>query len=137
MAAAVLVVLRPYPWLWLAAASLVGLRAALRFVRPGARHARPPRWAVPGSWRTDEEPAVSVLIDAVWRGVARKATDAELHQALVLARRNRVEGRLALAYPAQLPDVLGEARITAQLFAHHLHQVASCLHRAGIPAVLV
>lgn len=137
VAAAVLVVLRPYPLLWLAVASLVGLRAALRFVRPGARHARPPRWAVPGSWKTDEESAVSVLIDAVWRGAARKATDAELHQALVLARRNRVEGRLALAYPAQLPDVLAEARITAQLFARNLHQVASCLHRAGIPAVLV
>ena len=72
-----------------------GTARRVRFVRPGARHARPPRWAAPGNWRTDEEPAVSVLIDAVWRGTARKATDAELRQALVLARRNRVEGRLA------------------------------------------
>jgi O-antigen/teichoic acid export membrane protein len=137
VAAAVLIVLRPYPLLWLAVASLVGLHAVVRFVRPGARHARPPRWAVPGSQGTDEEPAVPVLIDAVWRRTARKATDTELHQALILARRNHVEGRLARAYPAQLPDVLGEARLTAKLFARNLHQVASSLDRAGIPAVLI
>ena len=137
VAAAVLIVLRPHPLLWLAAASLVGLHAAMRFVRPGARHARAPRWAVSVKRRTNEEPAVSVLIDAVWRGTARKATDAELHQALVLARRNRVEGRLALAYPAQLSGVLAEARVTAELFARNLRQVASGLQRAGIPAVLI
>ena len=137
VAAAVLIVLRPHPLLWLATACLAGLHAAVRFLRPGARHARAPGWAVLGNGRTDEEPAVSVLIDAVWRGTARKATEADLHQALVLARRNRVEGRLARAYPAQLPDVWGAARVTAELFARNLDQVASCLHREGIPAVLI
>ena len=136
-AAAVLIVLRPYPLLWLGAASLVGLHAATRFLRPGARHARVPRWAIPGNRRTYEEPAVSVLIDAVWRGTARKATDAELHQALVLARRNRVEGRLACAYPAQLPDVLGEARAATELCVRHVYQVVGRLRRAGIPSVLI
>jgi O-antigen/teichoic acid export membrane protein len=45
-AAVVLIVLRPYPFPWMAASSLVGLRAAVRFVRPVARHARAPRWAI-------------------------------------------------------------------------------------------
>ena len=137
VAAVMLVLLRPYAVLWLAAAALVGLRASVRFVRPGARHTRPPRWAATGNSRTDEEPAVSLLIDAVWRGTARKATDAELRQALVLARRNRVEGRLSCAYPAQLSGVLGEARVTAELFARNLRQVANCLHGKGIPTVLI
>jgi O-antigen/teichoic acid export membrane protein len=137
VAAAMLVLLRPYAVLWLAAAALVGLRASVRFVRPGARHTRPPRWAATGNSRTDEEPAVSLLIDAVWRGTARKATDAELRQALVLARRNRVEGRLSCAYPAQLSGVLEEARVTAELFTRNLRQVANCLHGKGIPTVLI
>ena len=137
VAAAVLVLLRPYLVLWLAAAALVGLRAAGRFVRPGARHARAPRWAAPATLRIDEAPAVSLLINSVWRGTARKATDAEVHRSLVLARRNRVEGRLARAYPAQLSGILGETRITADLFTRNLHRVASGLRRAGIPAVLV
>ena len=42
-----LILLRPWPLLWLAAAAVVGLRAAARFLRPGARHARGPRWAAP------------------------------------------------------------------------------------------
>ena len=43
--AALLAVLRPHLLLWLMAASLVGIRAVVRFTRPGARHARGPRWA--------------------------------------------------------------------------------------------
>lgn len=52
-AAGVLIVLRPYPLLWLAAASVVGLRAAIRFLRPGARHRREPRWAAPRKAKGD------------------------------------------------------------------------------------
>ena len=110
VAAAMLIVLRPHPVLWLAAASLVGLLRCGAFPAARARHARGPRWAAPGNRRADEEPAVSVLTDAVWRGTAPEATDAELHQALALARHNRVEGRLARAYPEQLSDVLAEVR---------------------------
>ena len=47
VAAAVLTVARPHLYLWLAAALLVGLRAGIRFLRPGARHARGPRWVKP------------------------------------------------------------------------------------------
>jgi O-antigen/teichoic acid export membrane protein len=47
IAAAVLTVVRPHLYLWLAAALLVGLRAGIRFLRPGARHARGPRWVKP------------------------------------------------------------------------------------------
>ena len=47
LAAAVLTVVRPHLHLWLAAALLIGLRAGIRFLRPGARHARGPRWVKP------------------------------------------------------------------------------------------
>lgn len=137
VAAVVLILLRPFPWLWLAIASLAGLRAAKRFVRPGARHARVPRWVAVDHRRADEEPAASLLIDAVWRGAPPKATDAELQQALELARRNRVEGRLARAYPAQLAGVLAETCATDELFALRVGQVTGCLRYAGIPAVLI
>jgi O-antigen/teichoic acid export membrane protein len=40
VAAAVLIVVRPYLYIWLAAAVAIGLRAGVRFLRPGARHAR-------------------------------------------------------------------------------------------------
>ena len=93
-AASVLVMLRPLPWLWLAVASLVGLHAAVRFLRPAARHRREPSWAAPRRPDVAEKPAVSLLIDSVWRGTAREATDAELSHALNLSRLNCVEGRL-------------------------------------------
>lgn len=47
LAAAVLTVVRPHLYLWLAAALAIGLRAGIRFLRPGARHARGPRWMKP------------------------------------------------------------------------------------------
>ena len=137
VAAAALLLLRPYPWAWVAAASLVGLRAAMRFIRPGARHVRGPRWAETGLQSPQEEPATSLLIEAVWRRTSPKAADAELRQALDVARRNRVEGCLARAYPAQLADVLEEARAADELFALHVGQVTGCLRHAGIPAVLI
>lgn len=137
VAAAALLLLRPYPWAWVAAASLAGLRAAVRFIRPGARHVRGPRWAETGLQSPQEEPATSLLIEAVWRRTSPKAADAELRQALDVARRNRVEGCLARAYPAQLADVLEEARAADKLFALHVGQVTGCLRHAGIPAVLI
>lgn len=47
VAATVLTVVRPHLYLWLAAALLIGLRAGIRFLRPGARHARGPSWVKP------------------------------------------------------------------------------------------
>lgn len=46
VAATVLFGLRAYLVLWLLAATVVGVRAGLRFLRPGARHARPARWTL-------------------------------------------------------------------------------------------
>ena len=137
VAAVVLVLLRPYPVLWLAAAILVGLHAGVRFLRPGARHARRPRWAAPWHRKIGDRPAVSVLTDTVWRGSAGKATDTELQDALALACRNRVEGRLARAYPEQLAHVLAEVRIASELFARNLHQVTDRLQHEGVPSVLI
>jgi O-antigen/teichoic acid export membrane protein len=136
-AAAALILLRPYPWLWLVAASLAGLRAAARFVRPGARHVRGRRWAAAGRRSPEDDPATSLVIEAVWRGTSPKVTDAELGQALELARRNRVEGSLARAYPARLSAVLAETSAAGKLFAFHVGQVAGCLDGASIPAVLI
>jgi O-antigen/teichoic acid export membrane protein len=136
VAGVILILLRPYPWLWLAVASLTGLRAAQRFVRPGARHVRGRGWAQAGRRRA-EEPASSLVIDAVWRGTAPKATDAELRQALNVASRNRVEGRLAGAYPAQLAGVLAETRAAGNLFALQVGRVSGCFRDARIPVVLI
>lgn len=136
-AAVALILLRPHPWLWLLVASLAGLRAANRFVRPDARHARAPRWGAAGHWRPEEESVASLLTAAVWRGAPPRATDAGLRQALELARRNPVEGRLARAYPAQLADVLTETRTIDEWFGLHVGQATGYLRGVGIPAVLM
>jgi O-antigen/teichoic acid export membrane protein len=47
LAAAALTVVRPYLYLWMAVAVAIGLRTGVRFLRPGARHARGPRWVKP------------------------------------------------------------------------------------------
>ena len=60
--AGLLVVLRPYLFLWLAAATLVGLRAGQLFLRPGARPARRPRRAARADRGAEEQPAVSLAI---------------------------------------------------------------------------
>lgn len=135
-----LVVLRPHAVLWLVAGVLVGLRAGVRFLRRQPRHARVPLWIASGNVPIDageEDPAVSLLVDTVWRGTARTATAVELDDVLTLARRNRVEGRFARAYPARFPDVLEQTGRTAGLLTRNLHQVADGLHRAGIPGVLL
>ena len=136
-AAVVLIILRPVPILWLVVASVVGLRAAVRFVRPGARHRRDPRWAAPRAQKPERTTAMSLLIDAVWRGTAREATEADLHQVLGLSRLNRVEGRLAHAYPEQLADVLAEVRVAGQLYTRNLHQAIDHLDHAAVLAVLI
>jgi hypothetical protein len=79
----------------------------------------------------------SLLIDAVWRGDARDAGDVELQHALMLARRNQVEGRLARAYPQQLARTLADVCSANQLFLGNVGQVSDRLQAAGIPAVLI
>ena len=98
VAAGLLVVLRPHLLLWLAAAMLVGLRAGMRFLRPGTGPARGPRRAAPADQRVEEQPAVSLLIDSE-RG--RRPTP-PMHGRTVPwdpARRNPAEDRLARAQP--------------------------------------
>lgn len=74
VAAVALAVLRPYVLLWLLAATVMGVRATLRFLRPEARHARAPgwtrtrpRWARTTYSRTDEHSAVPLRRDEVTR----------------------------------------------------------------------
>ena len=136
-AAALLLLVRQFPAVWLLAAALLGLRACGRFIRPTARHARRMIWAMPRRQETGERRAASLLTDTVWREKQVRASDAELTDALALARHNRVEGCLARAYPEELADVLAELRAADQLHRRYLHQVTDLLGRAGIPAVLV
>jgi len=68
-AAAVLVALRPLPRLWLAVACAVGLHATMRFLRPGARHRREPRLAMPS--RASTKCDISLNADKSPRGKHR------------------------------------------------------------------
>ena len=140
VAAAVLIGLRPVPVAWLVIATLVGLLAAVRFLR------RPGSPGLDGAARGQRrEPmrhirnqaAVMLLTDAVWRGKPREATIPELQSAMAVAFRNQVEGRLARAYPQQLAYVLTEVKVANDLFARNLRQVTHRLQRAGIPSVLI
>ena len=116
----------PSPWCWSCSGPIwccgwrrrrwPGLRAVGRFLRPGARHARAPSGRAPKPLRIDE-PVTGLA--AHQRRVARnsaEASDAELSDALVLARLNRVEGCLARAYPHQLVHVLADLRAADDLF---------------------
>ena len=47
LAGGALIGLRSHLLLWLTVAVFVGMRATVRFVRPGARHARGPKWMAP------------------------------------------------------------------------------------------
>jgi hypothetical protein len=137
VAIAVLVLLRPFRWFWLVAAVFIGLRAAKHFVRPGARHARGPRWIAALARSSAEDPALALLTSAVWREAPLRGVEAELRRALDLARQNRVEGRLARAFPRQLAGVLAEVRAADGLIRHCIQHAVDRLDRAGIPVVVI
>ena len=84
-----------------------------------------------------DAPALSLLTEVVWRGKVPDATPAELDSALTLARRNQVEGSLALAYPQQLSHVLAEVRVADELLARNIRQVTGRLRQAGISSILI
>jgi len=128
LAAAALIALRPHLLLWMAAAVVVGARAVWRFLRPDARRDASTDASVSG---------VSLLIEAIWREGRSRPTGAELRAALELGQLNRVEGRLARAYPAQLPDVLADVQVAGYWYTRVLREVTRRLERAGVPAVLV
>jgi O-antigen/teichoic acid export membrane protein len=122
-----LLLLRDVPVLWLIAAAATGVRAVTRFFR----HKGTPV----GS---GTQAGVSrLLIDAVWRNEARPADEDQVRQALVLARRNQVEGLFARAYPEQLADTLIEVNAETELFRRNLLEVTDLLLAAGMPAVLI
>jgi hypothetical protein len=83
------------------------------------------------------EPAATLLTDAVWRGKTYRVSTPELERALTLARRNHVEGRLARAYPGPLSCVQAQVRMASQLLERNLTQVSGLLGRAGIPSALI
>ena len=137
----VLVALHRFPVPWLLAAVAVGLLAGVRFLRhSGLPEQTGPATVAPGrrreTMKVKEKSEASLLTDAVWRGTAPAATKPQLREALALARRNHVEGRLARAYPEQLSHVMAEVRTARGLFARNLAQVTGRLGEADIPAVL-
>jgi O-antigen/teichoic acid export membrane protein len=89
VAVGALVALRPHLLLWLAGATLLGLRSAVRFLRPGARHARGPRWAASADRRIREREDPSVPAGTVRREGAHEATGAELRFSIALATSRR------------------------------------------------
>jgi O-antigen/teichoic acid export membrane protein len=141
--AALLILLRPYPLPWLAAATLGGAHAAVRFLRYSqSREDLSSGKANTRSWRTvmsntSGEPALMLLTDVVWRGKVPDAAPAALERAMTLARRNQVEGSLALAYPRQLSPVLAEVRVAGELLTRNIRQVTDRLQQAGIPSALI
>jgi O-antigen/teichoic acid export membrane protein len=140
--AALLILLRPYLLLWLAAATVAGVRAAARFLRhsPSRRSPGPRKTPIhrrEAMRNPTGEPTLSLLTEVVWRAKVPHATPAELERVLALARRNQAEGRLALAYPQQLSHVLAEVRVADELLARNIRQVSGRLQQAGIPSVLI
>ncbi|MEU4269069.1 hypothetical protein [Streptomyces sp. NPDC026092] len=100
----------------------------------------------PGPYRRDarqvrnpdpDERALRLLTDAVWRGDPPPAPDEELRAALAAARRNRVEGRLARAYPGRLAATADAVTDATRLFRHNLVVSTERLGDAGVPTVLV
>lgn len=134
-AATMLFLLRPHPWIWFPAAALVGLQASMRFLRPGARHAR--SWVASRRRSGNELSPERLLTDSVWHGMVHKPTRAELQRALRLARRNQVEGRLARVYPKELSGVLTKVGVASEAFTRDLNQVVGLLNDAGIAAILI
>ncbi|MFE5486259.1 hypothetical protein [Streptomyces sp. NPDC056527] len=90
-------------------------------------------------WDTGQNPerALRLLVDAVWRGDVRPASDEELRAALAVARTNRVEGRLARAYPRQLATTLDAVSEATHRFRRNLVESTDRLGAADIPTVLI
>lgn len=132
----VLFLLRGYPVFWLAGTVLIGLRTKGHFFRPGARHRKTPGLNLFRDRRLPDHSApVVLLVNSVWQRNTAAATQEELNQALALARRNRVEGRLAYAYPEQLLDVLAEVRHAYDQYKKNLDFTMQSFMRNGISAV--
>ncbi|WP_327160256.1 hypothetical protein OHB11_34825 [Streptomyces zaomyceticus] len=164
--AAGLALLRPYPYVWLAAALTITTVALWRFFgkrrepplpapaptppegpqgvagegadgEPVPEPATPPAGTRGTRAAVHDECSVPLLVDAVWRGRVRPADDEELLGALAAARRNQVEGLLARAYPRQLAATLTEVESAAGLFRRNLVESTERLRAAGIPTVLI
>jgi hypothetical protein len=113
--------------LWIAAATLVGARAVMGFLRQeGRAKSRPYEPLSPAS----------LLVEAIWRD-SNPPDEPELRAALALGQLNRVEGRLARAFPTQIAEVLADVHIAAYWYTRVLRDATSRLHRAMIPAVLI
>ncbi|MEU8519948.1 hypothetical protein [Streptomyces sp. NBC_01216] len=149
-----LVLLRPFPVAWFGVAAVVTALALRWFfgrhseptgdlppIAPGDTSPGPPAAPHPAGHHTPEPPdgerSVRVLVDAVWHGRPRPATEAELLGALALARRNQVEGVLARAYPERLATTRAEVAAATGLFRRNLFESTGRLRSAGIPTVLI
>lgn len=137
VSAAALIASRRYPLIWLAVALVVGALAGLHFFRPGSRQPRLPRWATPRSMAGEPLSPNSILINAIWWENNPEVTEAELRSALALALLNRVEGRLARAYPLELADLLSEVNNATESYVRIIHHAAHHLRHARIPALLI
>lgn len=138
IATVALVLSRHFWWLWLVVAFVFGLRAAMHFLRPGSRHEKLPKWATRHNAAIGEPVSVSsMLVDAIWRDDVSERSEEELDEMLALGRLNRVEGKLAQVYPAQLASVRSEVQGATYLYTRNLREAARRLINEKIPAVLI
>ncbi|WP_435057897.1 lipopolysaccharide biosynthesis protein [Streptomyces sp. bgisy060] len=154
--AGAMLLLRPHTLAWFAAAVAVGGVTLWRFfgrqgaavpaggveqdgAGPSSPGPPPAPGAKPRPARAADraERSTELLVDAVWRDRVRPAGEEELRKALVTARHNQVEGRLARAYPRQLAGTLGEVEGATALFRRNLVAATERLRAVGIPTVLI
>lgn len=82
--------------------------------------------------------AASVMVEAVWRGrPLANASDHDVQQARILARRNLVEDWVIRAYSDRLPVAAAEARGRFERWRSNLDELATVLGAAGVSAVLI
>lgn len=82
--------------------------------------------------------AASVMVEAVWRGrQLANASDHDVQQARILARRNLVEDWVIRAYWDRLPLAAGEARGRFERWRSNLDELGNLLGEAGVSAVLI
>lgn len=82
--------------------------------------------------------AASVMVEAVWRDrQLATASDHDVQQARILARRNLVEDWVIRAYWDRLPLAAGEAHGRFERWMSNLDELGAVLGAAGVSAVLI
>jgi hypothetical protein len=85
----------------------------------------------------DPSPARGLVARAAWTGERSEADPVTLAVALDIARRNRVQGRLARAYPDLLDAEIERVADAHSAFLRNLDQASALVRDAGINPILI